>query len=130
MKAHRKSAGQGSLFQSFEFKHRRPPNVLTVENHATGVRIRAARANFSRRDKEFFVRHLATEGFIPDGYRWFSGDCEEASCGIQWCVKGFSATNQSGNGVLRSARLFMVRLLACVSILWLIELTCLLLTGL
>src|ERR1035441_7029962 len=71
MKENRKSEGRGGTSQIIEFFHQRPENLLTVEKNETGVRICAACDNFSARDKEFFVRHLANEGFIPDRYRWF-----------------------------------------------------------
>jgi len=124
MNAHRKSKGPASASQTFKFVHRRPDCVLKVENHETGVRICATRGSFSARDKEFFVRHLAAEGFIPDRYRWFSGDCEEPSSGIDWHVEDCSLKNDSQTSVQqRRTSAFMIRLLVCASILWLIEVT-------
>jgi hypothetical protein len=126
MKA-QKPQRQAFASQTLEFLHRRPGCVLRVENHETKVRIRASSDAFSTRDKEFFVRHLAAEGFIPDRYRWFSGDCNEPSSGIDWHVED-CCVNDSGAGVpRRRANAFMVRLLVCFSILWLAELAFLLL---
>lgn len=126
MKTHRKSEGPGSTSQTFEFVHRRPDCVLKVENHQTGVRICATRDCFSARDKEFFVRHLAAEGFIPDRYRWFSGDSGDPSSGLDWCVE--DCLNYSRAAVSqRRANAFMIRLLVCVSILWVVEIAFLIL---
>jgi hypothetical protein len=129
MKAHRKSEGPASASQTFEFVHQRPDNVLRVENHETGVRIRATRGGFSARDKEFFVRHLAAEGFIPDRYRWFSGDFDETSSGLDWCVEDCSVDNSGTAGPRRRANGFMIRILVCASILWIVEIALLLLTS-
>jgi hypothetical protein len=121
MKAHRKSGGPGSTSQTFEFVHQRPDCVLKVENDETGVRICATRGVFSARDKEFFVRHLAAEGFIPDRYRWFSGDCGEPSSGLDWCVEDCYLNYSRAVVPRRRANAFMIRLLVCVSILWMVE---------
>jgi len=123
MKAHRKPEGPASALQTFEFVHRHPDCILKVENHETGVRICATRDGFSARDKEFFVRHLAAEGFIPDRYRWFSGDCDAPSSALDWCVD-YCSVNDSGAAVPRPrANGFMIRLLVCASILWMVEIT-------
>jgi hypothetical protein len=122
MKAHRKPERPASTSQTLEFLQRRPDCVLRVENHETGIRIRATRDVFSARDKEFFVRHLAAEGFIPDHYRWFSGDGDEALSGIEWYVEDCLIKNDSEAVVpRRRANAFMIRLLVCVSILWMVE---------
>ena len=121
MKTHRKSEGPASAPQTFEFVHRHPDCVLKVENHETGVRICATRPGFSARDKEFFVRHLAAEGFIPYRYRWFSGDGDETASGLDWCVEDCSIDNSEAPVPRRRANGFMIRLLVCVSILWLVE---------
>jgi hypothetical protein len=124
MKAHRKPEWPASSSQTFEFVHERPKCVLTVENHENGIRISATRGGFSARDKEFFVRHLVDEGFIPERYRWFSGVCDELLSGIEWQVEDCSVKNDSETVVpRRCANAFMTRLLTCASILWLVELT-------
>ncbi len=111
--------------QTFKFVHRRPDCVLKVENRETGVRICATHGGFSARDKQFFVRHLVAEGFIPERYRWFSGERGKPSSGLEWCVEDRSV-NDLGVVMLRSrANAFMIRLIVCASILWLVELGCL-----
>ncbi len=73
----------------FELSIRRPENHLLIENRADTVFIRAARDNFSPREKRFFVRYLATEGYIPPRYRWFS-ECEETGYSrLTWSIDGF-----------------------------------------
>jgi hypothetical protein len=116
--------GPPSTSQTFEFVHRRPDYVVVVENHAPRVRIRVTRGGLSEREKDFFVRHLAAEGFIPDCYRWFSGDCDQALSGIEWRVEDCSVKNSSNTFVAQPrASVVMIRFLICTSILWLVELT-------
>jgi hypothetical protein len=124
MNAGRKPDGPPSASQTFEFVHRRPDYVVRVENHAPKVLIRVIRGCLSEREKDFFVRHLAAEGFIPDCYRWFSGDYNEASSGIEWCVEDCSVKNNLKTIVTQPrASVVMIRFLICASILWLVELT-------
>jgi hypothetical protein len=123
MKAHRIPEGSASAPRTFEFVHRRPDCVLRVESQQTGVRIRATRGGFSQREKQFFVRHLAAEGFIPDRYCWFAGDCDETSLRIDWCVEEHSVRKGVGAVLPRGrATAFMIRLFVGASILWLAEL--------
>jgi len=57
-----------------EFYSRSPGNHLLVENHEDGgVVIRAAIDNFSEKRKEFFIRELASEGFIADEFQFLTG---------------------------------------------------------
>jgi hypothetical protein len=123
MKAHRKSEGQTFASQTFRFSYRRPDCVLRVENHETGVRIRAARGSLSERDKDSFVRYLAAEGFISDRYRWFSDGSDEPLSGIEWCVEDCRPEDDlEGARARRRANAFMVRLLICASVLWGVQL--------
>jgi hypothetical protein len=123
MKAHRNSEGQTSASQTSGFFHRQPDCVLRVENHELGIRIRATRGSFSARDKDFFVRYLAAEGFIPDRYRWFSHGCDEPLSGIEWCVDDCrSRDDLEGTEPRRRANASLVRLLVCASVLWVIQL--------
>jgi hypothetical protein len=77
-----------------------------MENHGTWVRIRATRGGFSQRDKQFFVRHLAAEGFIPDRYCRYSGDCSQEPSGIDWEVdenaieKSWIVTRRRASGLM------------------------------
>jgi hypothetical protein len=114
MKAHRKKLPSG---HSFVFKHQRPKNVLCVRLNDAGVVIPAKRDNFSDRDKAFFVRHLAAEGFIDDEFKPLA-ECNEAEPEIRWKVqKPRVCVDAQGR-----ARTFMFRLLVGASLLWLVEL--------
>jgi hypothetical protein len=123
MKANRRPQNAAVASQSFSFVHRAPQNILKVESGPGRVRIRASRDNFSERDKEFFVRHLADEGFIPDHFRWagFGENCRSSA--VQWEVEFEPQTD--GKTAPRpgtAANAFMRRLLAGALVLWLIEL--------
>ncbi len=123
MKANQNPRRARSTPQVFEFLQRRPENILRVENHETGVRIRATRDNFSERDKAYFVRYLADEGFIPVPrcYRWSSDDCGVVS-GIEWNV-GESCGRTDSQALASSSRatVFMIRLLTGATFLLLIQ---------
>ena len=61
-------------------------NHILVENHGGGVVIHASRDNFSEQRKASFVRHLATEGYIPDCYEWFCEPRAEEFFSARWVV--------------------------------------------
>jgi len=112
--------------RTFEFPHRHPENFLKVESNETAVRIRAARDNFTARDKAFFVRHLANEGFIADRYRSYSDEC--GAPGIEWVIEGASIHTEVKETKPHSrADAFMMRLVIYSFLLWLIQITFLLL---
>jgi hypothetical protein len=49
--------------------------------------IRATRDTFSPLRKDYFIRNLASEGFIPDHWRWSESADSEVSFGrIRWIV--------------------------------------------
>lgn len=51
------------------------------------VTIRASRDTISASQKEYFVKYLASEGFIPEQYRWsLPGGPEDWFGGIRWIV--------------------------------------------
>jgi len=55
-------------------------NHLLLEVCDEQITIRAARDNFSERRKEFFIRELIAEGYIPDqrcfdSVRWLTDPC-------------------------------------------------------
>jgi hypothetical protein len=78
--------GQKVLAKQFEFYFADLDNSILVENTESGtVIIRAVRDNVSEERKAFFIRQLATEGFIPDMFQWFHGATGEA-CGVRWVV--------------------------------------------
>jgi hypothetical protein len=122
MKANQKPRRPRSAPQVFEFLHRRPQNILRVENHETGVRIRATRDNFSECDKAYFVRYLGDEGFISDRYRWSLSACSD----IEWHIEdSCERAKRSDLQIFAShsrANVFMIRLLSSASLLWLIQL--------
>ena len=106
----------------FEFLHRRPENVLRVENHETGVRVRATRDNFSERDRAYFVRYLGDEGFIPERYRWSLGACSDIEWHIEDSCEGAKRTDMQVFASHSRANAFMIRLLTSASLLCLIQL--------
>lgn len=122
MKANQKPRRPRSSPQVFEFLHRRPENALRVENHETGVRIRATRDNFSDRDKAYFVRYLSDEGFISDRYRWSLGACSDIEWHIEDSCEGTKRTDLHVFASHSRANVFMIRLLTSASLLWLIQL--------
>jgi len=100
-----------------EFYFRDLDNLILVENRPDGVVIRATRDNFSEARKSFFVRELATEGFIPDSCGWFSSSAPDAFFGVRWVI------DRSWVGlhpkVTRRTDRLMRRLLLGVSLFWL-----------
>jgi hypothetical protein len=63
-----------------------PQNRLLIENHAGSIVIRAAQDNFSLREKTFFIRYLAAEGYIPQRYEWFADAETVPFSGLTWLV--------------------------------------------
>ena len=61
-------------------------NHVLVENDGDEVVIHASRDNFSGQRKASFVRHLATEGYIPDCYEWFCEPRAEGFLNLRWVV--------------------------------------------
>src|SRR5690349_20134303 len=60
--------------------------LVRVESRGNTVVIRASRDNFSERQKVFFVRHLAVEGFIPDDFQRYSEGRSRPELRLHWCV--------------------------------------------
>jgi hypothetical protein len=125
MKAQRKTAKPVRASPGFEFLYQRPKNSLRVECDSLGqVTIRAAQANFSPRDKRFFVQYLADEGFIPERYRTYQVEHGEPWPGLEWLVEKRSALlGTRGAEANRQPRAFMIRLLVYSSLLWALEMT-------
>jgi hypothetical protein len=61
-------------------------NHILVESHGGEIVIHASRDNFSEQRKASFVRLLAMEGYIPDGYEWFCEPQAGGSFGLRWVV--------------------------------------------
>jgi hypothetical protein len=70
-----------------EFRFPQLDTLVRVEVSGESVTIRATRDTFSPQRKDFFVRELAAEGFIPDQCRWSSLEDAGASFGgVRWLV--------------------------------------------
>jgi hypothetical protein len=54
----------------FEFSLTGLDTLVSVESAEDEVLIRTSRDGLSKERKAAFVRELASEGFIPDSYRW------------------------------------------------------------
>ena len=130
MNARRKTERTPSELGRFQFTHHSPENTLTVENYPGGVIIRAARDNFSLRQRRLFINYLATEGFIPD--RCGSGSDELGGATmvrVQWLLstRDNDAHQQATSAARRTAK-FMIGLFAFVGLIWLLQLAVLFLT--
>jgi len=100
--------------KKFEFYFPNLDNLILVENlEDGGVVIRATRDNFSGERRLYFIRELATEGFIPDCYQWWN----DSVSGITWVID-ISWLKIPRVWTLRS-RKFMVRLLILSALFWL-----------
>jgi hypothetical protein len=61
--------------------------LVRVEVVDEFVTIRATRDTFSPLRKDYFIRNLASEGFIPDHFRWATPSGPETAYGrIHWIV--------------------------------------------
>ena len=94
-----------------QFRFPRLDTHVRVEVSDESVTIRATRDTFSSIRKDFFVRELAAEGFIPDQYRWASQAHVGVSYGrILWLVdRGWLGINEE---ILVKSRRFALRLFA------------------
>jgi hypothetical protein len=94
-------------------------NCVLIENNPDGVVIRATRDNFSDTRKTFFIRHLATEGYIPDQYQWFSEPSEDGAGGLRWIA---SVSREEDDGVYSLRKLCARRnaIYGCALIIWLL----------
>src|SRR5690348_1892923 len=100
----------------YELRHRCPDNLLLVENYFNEVIIRAARGNFSARQKLFFIRHLAAEGYIPARYQRLDAFEETSRERLTWVV---DRTWLSRSATIRhEANRFMYGLLFSGVLLW------------
>ncbi len=70
-----------------EFSFPRLNTLVRLEVSDESITIRATRDTFSPLRKDFFIRELAAEGFIPDQYRWSSAEEAGSSFGrVHWLV--------------------------------------------
>ena len=108
---------QKVLSKEFQFYIADLDNIVLVKSLADGtVTVRATKANCSDARKTAFIRHLASEGFIPDEYQWLSGSLDETK-GIRW-IKDYSWLKMSPV-VKRRANRLMAKWLVAAGIIWL-----------
>ena len=107
--------------RKFEFYFHDRDTLVQVESSARTVVVRASRDTFSEQRKSSFVRELAAEGFIPDGYQWFSLAGPDSYLGVRWLVD--ISWLELPEIVLAQARRFMTGLLVGATLLWLAVLT-------
>ena len=100
----------------FEFYFPDVDTLVQVSEADGAVEIRASRDTFSARRKACFIRVLATEGFIPDSYYWFTSGSPSSFLGVRWLID-FSWI-ELPQAALAETRRFMVRLLAGGLLLW------------
>lgn len=101
---------QKLLAKEFEFYLSDLDNMLLVQGGEDGrVTVRCTQENLSERQKVFFIRELAAEGFIPDEYQWYSGTTT-GSLRVQW-IKDWSWVKVPETMTGRSVKLLLV---ACV----------------
>ena len=102
-------------FHQFEFCFPHLDTLLLVEERDGAVVIRASRNTFSPMRKAYFIRELATEGFIDDRYLWANGT--DSLGGVIWLVD-FSWLKPNPAHAAVSRR-FMHRLFVMAMVLWL-----------
>jgi len=105
----------------FEFCFPEFDTLVQVEETDGEVVIRATRNTFSARRQECFIHELAAEGFIDDGYRWFSSADANPSHRIRWLVD--HSWLEISPELTASTRRFMLRLLGATALLWLVLMT-------
>lgn len=71
----------------FEFIFPSLGTLVRVETRDSSVTVRASSDSFSDQRKEFFVRELVAEGFIPESSAWGPISSDEAPrIGVLWIV--------------------------------------------
>jgi hypothetical protein len=101
----------------FEFSFPRLGTVASVECRSDEVLIRTSRDAFSEERKAAFVCELASEGFIPDHYRWLHSANGRMSGGVRWLVD--PAWWMPSPEVQAHTSRQIVRVLAASAALWL-----------
>jgi hypothetical protein len=97
-----------------------PKNLIVVENSEDCVVIRAARDNFSEREKVCFIRYLAAEGFISDQFERFR-ESDWQGTSIAWVVDQSWVKREPAH--LQRVDRFMIQLFVSASILWLAQMS-------
>ena len=102
----------------FEFSFPNLDTVASVERRADEIVIRTSRDTLSRERKANFIRELASEGFIPEHYRWLYAATENMSGRVRWLVDPASWM-PSPESEARTSR-FIAKLIAWSAVLWLV----------
>ena len=108
--------------RSYEFGE----GSLRVEVSGGRVLIESPGKTFLPRQKAAFLAYLTAEGFIPSGYDaiWING---KATRIVEWRTRQVTPAKTLKNAKTgKQANGFMVRLLACAAVVWIIELLALL----
>jgi len=100
----------------FEFAFPRFDTLASVECLADEVVIRTSRNALTEERKAAFVRELASEGFIPDHYRWLDVAHDPAIRRVHWLVDP-AWWMPGAEPMARTSRL-MVRVLASSALVW------------
>jgi hypothetical protein len=83
---------QPTALGRFEFYFQSIDTMVLVENLPDGIVIRTTEDTFSTQRKEYFIRELAREGFIPERYIWSSAWEQN----VQWVLdQSWLKTKQS-----------------------------------
>ena len=96
---------------------RDPENSILVENSADGVTIRAARDNFCPRKRFYFIRYLASEGYIPSRFERICERGSDVVSGVRWFVD--PSRFMPSESAQKQTNRFMLRLIIGASLLWL-----------
>ena len=116
---------KSTLPASVQFSTHNPPNLIVIENLEDQVLFRAAEDNFSERRKAFLIRQLAAEGYIPDVFEDFTE--HSRTKGLVW-VTDRSLLFIGPEARRRNSR-FMKRLVLGGCLLWLVEMSLVLLNS-
>src|SRR5947209_6567377 len=104
--------------KGFDFYFPKFDNMILVESgEDETVLIRATRDSFSDDQKAFFIRQLATEGFIPERFEFFTGSIGDFT-GIRWVID-FSWLEIPREVTRRSNR-FMAKALGAAALIWIL----------
>ena len=90
--------------------------LIRVEKFQGEVVVRCTRESFSRRRREFFIRELAAEGFIPDQFHWELLAEDIGSRGVRWITD--CSWVELPKALLARSRRFMIGLLTASTMLW------------
>ena len=111
----------------FEFSLPRFDTLVSVEARADEVVIRTSRDSLSPERKTAFVHELASEGFIPDHYRWSYSANGGLFCHVRWMVD--PSWWMPSPEVEAHTHRIMAKVLASSALLWLFMMTILICRG-